>query len=85
MLITCPFCGPRDVSEFSYGGAALTRPHPDGTDQAAWNSFVYDRANPAGDHEEIWQHAGGCRRHLRLQRNTLTHEIGDATLLGAQE
>ncbi|TIV08741.1 MAG: sarcosine oxidase subunit delta, partial [Mesorhizobium sp.] len=31
--------------------------------------------NPAGDHNEIWQHSGGCRAHLRVVRNTITHEI----------
>ncbi len=76
MLITCPYCGPRDSSEFTYqreGGA--TRPDPSSTDQAAWNAYVYERDNIAGDHEEIWQHAGGCRTHIRLTRNTLTHKI----------
>jgi heterotetrameric sarcosine oxidase delta subunit len=31
--------------------------------------------NTAGEHDEIWQHAGGCRAHLRVTRNTLTHKI----------
>jgi heterotetrameric sarcosine oxidase delta subunit len=35
--------------------------------------------NPAGDHNEIWQHSGGCRAHLRVVRNTLTHEISSVT------
>ena len=76
MLITCPYCGPRDVSEFTYqGDDNRTRPDPASTDQAAWNAYVYDRLNPAGDHNEIWQHSGGCRSHLRVVRNTITHEI----------
>ena len=76
MIITCPFCGPRDSSEFIYreeGGR--TRPEPASTDKAAWNAYVYDRVNTAGDHHEIWQHSGGCRSHLRILRNTLTHRI----------
>jgi sarcosine oxidase subunit delta len=76
MLITCPYCGPRDVSEFTYqGDGNRTRPDPASTDQAAWNAYVYDRVNVAGDHNEIWQHHGGCRVHLAVTRNTLTHEI----------
>ncbi|MBL8576023.1 MAG: sarcosine oxidase subunit delta [Mesorhizobium sp.] len=81
MIITCPFCGPRDSSEFVYreeGGR--TRPDPASTDQAAWNAYVYERVNTAGDHEEIWQHSGGCRSHLRVLRNTVTHKILDVTL-----
>ncbi|MAS04380.1 MAG: sarcosine oxidase subunit delta [Ahrensia sp.] len=76
MRITCPHCGPRDLQEFSYqGDATLTRPDPASTDQDAWNAYVYDRANPAGEHREFWQHSGGCRKHLVVTRNTLTHAI----------
>lgn len=76
MLITCPYCGPRDVSEFTYqGDANRTRPDPASTDQQAWNVYVYDRVNTLGDHAEYWQHSGGCRAHLKLVRSTLTHEI----------
>ena len=78
MLITCPYCGPRDASEFAYqGDANRTRPDPASTDQAAWNAYVYDRVNTAGDHREFWQHSGGCRAHLAVTRNTLTHKILD--------
>ena len=76
MLITCPYCGPRDLSEYSYQGDGLrTRPDPVSTDQQAWNAYVYDRLNPAGEHTEIWQHSGGCRAHLSVTRSTLTHAI----------
>ena len=81
MLITCPYCGPRDVAEFTYqGDATRTRPDPASTDQAAWNAYVYQRANPAGDHVEYWQHSGGCRVHLTVVRNTVTHEIKSTAL-----
>ena len=47
MLITCPYCGPRDVAEFTYqGDGNRERPDPASTDQAAWNAYVYDRAEP---------------------------------------
>ena len=81
MLIPCPYCGPRDHGEFTYqGDGNRTRPDPASTDQAAWNAYVYDRLNPAGDHHEIWQHSGGCRAHLAVTRNTLTHEISSVAL-----
>ena len=88
MRIACPFCGPRDLIEFTYHGDAanaLARPDPASTDQAAWNAHVYDRANPAGDHDELWQHAGGCRRFLKVTRNTVTHEVGAVEMLGASQ
>jgi len=36
---------------------------------------VFDRANPDGEHREIWNHTGGCRTHLIVTRKTKTHEI----------
>lgn len=76
MLIACPYCGPRDVAEFTYqGDGNRARPNPMSQDLTAWNEYVYDRVNVAGDQNEIWQHSGGCRAHLRVTRNTLTHKI----------
>ncbi|WP_306117787.1 MULTISPECIES: sarcosine oxidase subunit delta [unclassified Roseitalea] len=83
MIIPCPFCGPRDLAEFTYHGdaaRAAARPAHGSTDQEAWDRHVYDRRNPAGSHAEIWQHAGGCRSHLRVVRDTRTHEITETTL-----
>jgi methylglutamate dehydrogenase subunit B len=75
MRIQCPFCGERDLSEFSYlGDAAFRRPEPDAS-QAVFYEAVYLRDNPAGPHEELWYHASGCRSWLRVTRNTRTHEI----------
>ena len=80
MLITCPYCGPRDSSEYTYqGDANRERPELGSTDQAAWNAYVYDRVNTAGDHDEYWQHSGGCRAHLKLTRSTLTHVISSVS------
>ncbi|TIT61504.1 MAG: sarcosine oxidase subunit delta, partial [Mesorhizobium sp.] len=51
MLITCPYCGPRDVIEFTYqGDGNRERPDPASQNFEAWNAYVYDRLNPAGDH-----------------------------------
>ena len=82
MLITCPFCGPRDLSEFTYqGDNNRLRPDQSSTDQHLWNSYVYDRVNTAGEHDEIWQHSGGCRSHLAVTRSTLTHRISAVAFL----
>lgn len=82
MLIDCPYCGVRDLAEFSYqGDANRVRPGPGSTDDAAWYEYIYQRANPAGPHKEYWQHSGGCRAHLLVTRNTVTHEILDTSLV----
>ena len=77
LLITCPYCGPRAQIEFSYGGdASAQRPaDPEKVPLDAWLDYVYLRDNPRGPHWELWQHSAGCRSWLRVQRDTLTHEI----------
>jgi len=75
LLIPCPWCGPRAQSEFTYGGdATVVRPPADAS-EAAWVAFVYLRDNPAGPHDELWQHSAGCRRWFRVRRDTRTHTI----------
>jgi heterotetrameric sarcosine oxidase delta subunit len=79
MRISCPFCGDRDTSEFSYLGDAL-RLRTRG-DDAARESYeaVYLRDNPAGRHDELWYHGFGCRSWLKVTRDTRTHEIFGVT------
>ena len=53
MLIPCPWCGPRNQIEFTYGGdATLRRPAPDAP-EAAWVDYVYLRDNPRGPHRRV--------------------------------
>ena len=75
MLLPCPYCGPRDVVEFAYGGDANARQPASDAPLEAWNAYVYLRENPRGPHDELWQHSAGCRRWIRVKRNTLTHEV----------
>ncbi|MGO4872679.1 MAG: sarcosine oxidase subunit delta [Roseiarcus sp.] len=77
MQITCPYCGPRDAREFVYrGDATLERPDPaDANAQALFHDYVYLRDNPAGAHSDLWYHASGCRRWVRVERDTLSHAI----------
>ena len=77
MLLPCPYCGPRDVTEFTYGGDGdMARPSdPQAASDAQWASYVYIRDNPRGPHDELWQHSAGCRRWIRVRRDTLTHHV----------
>jgi sarcosine oxidase subunit delta len=75
LRIPCPWCGERDEAEFRYrGDATLARPGAD-AGLAAFTAYTYERANPRGWHLEWWLHAGGCRRLLKVERHTLSHEI----------
>lgn len=77
MLIRCPHCGDRISEEFTaLGDATVVRPastDPSTMDQ--WFDYVFIRPNPKGRHREYFQHTGGCRAWLVVERDTVTHEI----------
>lgn len=77
MMINCPHCGARNVTEFSYGGpAGPARPgNPASLGDGEWTEYLYMRDNPLGPHDEVWQHSAGCRRWIAVRRDTLTHEV----------
>ena len=76
MIFTCPFCGPRAHDEFTYrGDADAKRPAIGSGDTDGVRAFIFDRANPAGPHREIWNHTGGCRTHLVVTRDTVSHDV----------
>ena len=75
LLIQCPWCGARDQGEFTYAGDGTVRRPSHDASEKDFVEYVYLRDNPRGPHRELWQHTGGCRRFLVVERNTLTHEI----------
>ncbi|MQX35235.1 sarcosine oxidase subunit delta [Roseospira navarrensis] len=77
LLIECPWCGPREEPEFSYGGQAhLARPaDPAALSDEDWASFVFLRDNPKGVFAERWCHAAGCRRWFNVLRDTVSHRV----------
>ncbi len=77
LLISCPWCGPREESEFQCGGEAhIVRPTDGaGLSDTAWGDYVFMRKNPKGVQYERWHHAAGCRRWFNVARHTVTHEI----------
>ena len=76
MRIPCPYCGERDLSEFTYGGdASKARPAHGSKGAKTWGDYVFTFENPKGPHVEFWQHTLGCRQWFKLKRNTATNEI----------
>ena len=77
LLIPCPYCGPRAQVEFTYGGdATVDRPgRPEAVSLQAWLDHVYLRDNPRGPHTEWWHHGAGCRRWIKVRRDTWDHRI----------
>ncbi len=82
MQIECPFCGQRDLREFTYVGDALRDIPALSESEEAWVAYVYERQNPRGRHREFWQHTYGCRQFLTIERDTVTHEIFAVTAIG---
>lgn len=86
LLIPCPYCGPRNQIEFTYGGdATVRRPamkECPADPVSAWVDAVYVRDNPCGPHDEWWLHGAGCRSWFMVRRDTRTHEILASARIG---
>ena len=82
-LIPCPWCGPRAQIEFRYHCDAQAVPrHGHSESDAEWQDRTWHRDNHIGLHNEIWQHADGCRGWLVVARNNLTHVVAKSLPLG---
>jgi sarcosine oxidase, subunit delta len=77
ILIECPFCGPRDETEYHYGGQAhVAYPEdPSRLTDREWAEYLFYRENPKGLFAERWVHTGGCRKWFNAVRDTVTYEI----------
>jgi sarcosine oxidase, subunit delta len=77
LLIECPWCGPRDQSEFSWGGeAGNDYPHnPETLTDSEWSDYLFMRHNVKGVQREQWVHVHGCRRWFIVERDTVSYRI----------
>lgn len=77
LLITCPWCGPRDEIEFACGGEAhIALPaNADALSDAQWADYLFMRTNPKGRYRERWVHTYGCRRWFNVIRDTTSERI----------
>lgn len=75
--IDCPWCGTRDMVEFTYGGDAINKRPQDSpeTSEDQWVEYVYRRDDTRGPHLEYWHHVNGCRQWVKVKRDTVTHEV----------
>jgi len=81
MLIPCPFCGPRETTEFVYFGDATALRPALKADSETWAAAVFDRSNPKGTHREWWLHVAGCRSLVEVERDTTSHRISGSRLV----
>lgn len=77
LLIPCPNCGPRDETEFHYGGQAhVAYPeNPAELTDREWAEYLFYRDNTKGAFAERWLHSTGCRQWFNMLRDTLTYDI----------
>jgi len=77
LLLTCPWCGPRDETEFHYGGQAhVAYPAvPADLSDEEWAAYLFYRDNPKGAFAERWLHSTGCRRWFNAVRDTVTYRV----------
>ncbi|MBV9817081.1 MAG: sarcosine oxidase subunit delta [Solirubrobacterales bacterium] len=73
-VLTCPNCGPREVTDFGFGGEIGARPSREPSFREL-NAYNYFRANVAGRQREWWYHRSGCRAWFIAERDTRTNEV----------
>ena len=79
LAINCPFCGPRNESEFVHGGPLKARrsDDPSSMDDQQWIDYLTVPDNPCGPVRERWWHLRGCGCWFTVTRDTRSHDIVD--------
>ncbi|MEM7125181.1 MAG: sarcosine oxidase subunit delta [Chloroflexota bacterium] len=76
VILNCPNCGERNVSEFRYGGEYNPRPaNPLDTSDAEWADYIFLKENRFGVQKEWWFHASGCGTWFLAERHTKTNLV----------
>jgi len=73
-IMNCPLNGPRNISEFVWGGEVKERPDPASCSDEAWTTHLFLEDNKAGVVAEWWLHAP-TNFWFIAQRNTVTDEV----------
>ena len=73
-ILDCPLNGPRNISEFTYGGEVHAMPDPDQVSARDWAEYVFFDDNPAGIVVEWWCHTATAYWFV-AERCTLTDRV----------
>ena len=73
-ILTCPINGPRNISEFAWGGEVKPMPDPATASDEEWTAYLFLEANTAGDIFEWWLHVP-TNTWFIAHRNTLTDTV----------
>lgn len=85
-IFPCPFCGPRDETEFHFAvEAGHARPEPAGeVSDADWADYLYLYKAPKGASCEVWLHTT-CGEYFLMTRDTLSRDVLSAEALPGAE
>ncbi|GGL57678.1 sarcosine oxidase subunit delta [Wenxinia marina] len=76
LTLTCPCCGvAAEETELVGGGEAHLKRQGPGSDDRAFEQYLFLRENPKGVHFERWRHAYGCGKWFHVARDTATLEV----------
>ena len=73
-LLTCPLNGPRNITEFTYGGEYHPMPDHQQASSREWAEHVFFDDNNAGVVVEWWCHSSSSYWFL-AERNTISDKI----------
>lgn len=73
-ILHCPLNGPRNISEFAWGGELKAIPDQMSCSDREWADYVFYEDNHAGEITEWWFHTPSSYWFLAT-RNTVTDEI----------
>lgn len=73
-IMHCPLNGPRNISEFIYGGTVSTMPDPAAVDDRRWAEYLFIENNTRGVVREWWYHAPTAYWFI-AERDTATDTI----------
>ena len=73
-VMHCPLNGPRNISEFVWGGEVKLMPEDAKTSDRDWADYVFLENNTAGLVREWWCHVPTSYWFI-AERNTVTDEI----------
>ncbi|MDR1855113.1 MAG: sarcosine oxidase subunit delta [Azoarcus sp.] len=73
-IMPCPLNGPRNISEFTYGGEVRAMPDPARASVAEWADHVFNQDNPAGVVREWWMHNASGYWFI-AERHTVSDDI----------
>jgi len=73
-VMNCPLNGPRNISEFTYGGEFKQMPDPHTCSDAEWADYVFNSEDMLGVVREWWMHNPSSYWFL-AERHTGSDEI----------